>query len=247
MKMEFSGKTVLITGAAVGIGRATALRFAQKGAAVVLADIDEKKLAAAKEEVAAFTPEVLALTCDVSNAQQVDCTVKTALARFGKIDILVNNAALWRGDRLFIDTPIELWQTFLNVNLMGTVYFSRAVLPQMIASRWGRIINVASVAGVYGKPQMAAYSATKAAVIALTKALAKETAAYGVTVNSVSPGTVTDSGDPDPHASTPSSLCYMGRTGTDSENANLICFLAGEETAYLSGQNIQLDGCRKII
>ena len=128
---------------------------------------------------------------------------------------------------------------------MGTVYVTQAVLPDMIAAGWGRVINVASVAGVYGNAKMACYSATKGAIISLTKALAKEVVENGVLVNAVSPGTVSTSKEKDMDFYAPSELSYMGRTGTGHENADLICFLASEQASYLTGQNIQLDGCRK--
>ena len=137
------------------------------------------------------------------------------------------------------------WKRFIDVNVMGTVYFTHAVLPGMLERGWGRVINVASVAGVYGNANMVHYSATKGAVIAFTRALAKEVTDKGVLVNAVSPGSVSSSADPDMDAYTPSALSFMGRTGTDRENANLICFLASDEASYISGQNIQIDGCRK--
>lgn len=128
---------------------------------------------------------------------------------------------------------------------MGTVYFTKAALPDMITSRYGRIINVAFVAGVYGNANMVHYSATKGAVIAMTKALAKEVADKGVLVNAVSPGSVSPSENSDMDYYTDSELSFMGRTGTDMGNANLICFLASDEASYISAQNIQIDGCRK--
>lgn len=131
--------------------------------------------------------------------------------------------------------------------ITGAAVATQAVLPGMLEQSWGRIINVASVAGVYGNTKMACYSATKGAVIAFTKALAKEVADCGVTVNAVSPGTVSPSQKPDIDHVQPSDFSYMGRTGSDRENAELICFLASEGAAYISGQNIQIDGCRKKI
>ena len=128
---------------------------------------------------------------------------------------------------------------------MGVVYLTRAVLPIMLDNGYGRIINVASVAGVYGNANMVHYSATKGALISMTKALAKEVTDKGVTVNSVSPGSVNDSGDPDINSSEKSELSFMGRTGTNAENANLIAFLASDEASYISGQNILIDGCRR--
>ena len=128
---------------------------------------------------------------------------------------------------------------------MGVVYFTKAVLPKMIENGYGRIINVGSVAGVYGNANMAHYSATKGALIAMTKSLAKEVADKGVLVNCVSPGSVSPSENKDMNYFVNSELSFMGRTGTDMENANLICFLASDEASYISGQNIQIDGCRK--
>ena len=244
-KMDFNNKVALITGAAVGIGRATAIVMAQNGASLVLVDINEKKLEELKKELAAYGDKVLIFSCDVSDEAAVYKVVEESLKVFGRIDILVNNAALWRGRSTFLDTPIEEWKRYIDINVMGTVYFTKAVLPSMLANSWGRVINVASVAGVYGNAKMAHYSATKGAVIALTKALAKEVTDKGVLVNSVSPGSVSPSDNHDIDYSKESELSFMGRTGSDRENANLICFLASDEASYIAGQNIQIDGCRK--
>ena len=183
--------------------------------------------------------------CDVSNEQAVNEAVAAAVEKFGKIDILVNNAALWRNGKSFLETPTEQWVKYMNINVMGVVYCTKAVLGGMLERSWGRVINVASVAGVYGNANMSPYSATKGAVISFTKALAKELAQYNITVNSVSPGSVSRSNHPDIDFFEPSELSFMGRTGTDRENADLICFLASEKAGYISGQNIQIDGCRK--
>ncbi len=243
--MEFHNKTVLITGAAVGIGRATAIKFSQCGANIVLTDINAQALESVKEEVEAYTKNVLTIQCDVSDEKSVYAAVKEVESVFGKIDILVNNAALWRCCSPFTDTTIEEWQSFINVNIMGVVYCTKAVLPKMLENGYGRIINVSSVAGVYGNANMAHYSATKGALIAMTKALAKEVTDKGVLVNCVSPGSVSPSDNKDVNYFESSELSFMGRTGTDMENANLICFLASDEAGYISGQNIQIDGCRK--
>lgn len=161
------------------------------------------------------------------------------------MDILVNNAAVWRCWSAFTDTPTDEWRKFIDVNIMGTVYFTKAVLPKMLESKYGRIINVASVAGVYGNANMVHYSATKGAIISMTKALAKEVSGSGVLVNSVSPGSVSPAEQADLNYTQLSELSFIGRTGSDAENANLICFLASNEASYVSGQNIQIDGCRK--
>jgi len=243
--MNFQGKIALITGAAVGIGRATALELAEYGAGVILLDVNYEKLESLKNELKAYTDKVLIYKCDISDESCVNELVADALAKMGKIDILINNAALWRGHSNFIDTPIDVWKRFMDVNVMGTVYVTKAVLPSMIEQSYGRIINVASVAGVYGNGAMAHYSATKGAVISFTKALAKEVVGQGVLVNAVSPGSVSPSDNEDVNFHKPSELSHMGRTGTDRENADLICFLASDRSSYITGQNIQIDGCRK--
>ena len=215
--MNFQGKIAMITGASVGIGRAVALKLAEGGVGLVLMDINMQGLEKLREE----------------------------LAHFGHIDSLVNNAAVWRCCTPFLDTPVSEWQKFMDINVMGTVYCTRAVLGQMLDNGYGRIINVSSVAGVYSNANMVHYSATKGAVIAMTRALAKEVTDKGVLVNCVSPGSVSPSENSDPNFYKPSELAFMGRTGTNMENANLICFLASDEASYISGQNIQIDGCRK--
>lgn len=242
--MDFSNKIALITGASVGIGRAVAIKMAQKHAKLVLADVDEKGLESLKAELE-YTTDILICKCDVSKEKDVDSVVKAAYSRFGKVDILINNAALWRSFQPFTENDMALWQQYIDINVMGTVMFSRAVIGKMLENGYGRIINVASVAGVYGNAFMVPYSTTKGAVIAFTKALAKEVTDKGVLVNSISPGSVSPSSNLDINYSEPSELSFMGRTGTDAENANLICFLASDEASYISGQNIQIDGCRK--
>ena len=237
----------LVTGASVGIGKATAIKLAEEGCNLVLFDVNEEKMALTQVECEKLGAKVKSYVCDVSNEEQVTVSVSDALATFEKIDILVNNAALWKVSRSFLDTPIDQWKQYFDVNVMGVVYVTRAVLPKMIENGYGRIVNVASVAGVYGNRNMACYSATKGAVISFTKALAKEVAESGITVNSVSPGTVSDSGKDDLYHTVPNPLSYMGRSGSDMENAELICFLCGDKAPYISGQNIQIDGCRKIL
>ena len=243
--MNFNNKVALVTGAAVGIGRATAILLAQKGASVVLVDINGEKLEELKKELAAYSDKILSFVCDVSDEQGVYRVVEESLQAFSKIDILVNNAVLWRSKSPFLDTPTEEWKRYIDINVMGTVYFTKAVLPSMLEHSWGRIINVTSVAGVYGNAKMAHYSATKGAVIAFTKALAKEVTDQGVLVNSVAPGSVSPSDNHDIDYTKESQLAFIGRTGSDRENANLICFLASDEASYIAGQNIQIDGCRK--
>lgn len=243
--MNYTNKTALVTGAAVGIGRAVASKLAQEGANLVLVDINIEKLTELKAELKTYSDSIMICKCDVTDENNVYEIIAKAEKVFGKIDILVNNAALWRCWAPFIDTPTDEWKKFIDTNIMGVVYFTKAVLPKMIENGYGRIINVASVAGVYGNANMVHYSATKGALIVMTKALAKEVADKGILVNCVSPGSVSPSENRDMNYFEKSELSFMGRTGTDMENANLICFLASDEASYISGQNIQIDGCRK--
>lgn len=246
----FKGKVAMITGASVGIGRACALKMAREGACLILLDRNPETLEAIQGELLAQMgpgggDRLFVRACDVSDEQQVNETVREAAAKFGRVDILVNNAALWRCWSPFLEVPTEEWKKFFDVNVLGTVYCTRALLGGMLERGYGRIVNVGSVAGVYGNANMVHYSATKGALIALTKALAKEVAAQGVTVNCVAPGSVSPSEHSDVTYTEPSLLSFMGRTGSDAENAALICFLASDEAAYISAQNIQIDGCRK--
>ena len=243
--MKFQGKTAVITGAAAGIGRAVALRFAEEGANVVLLDINYEKLVEVKKEISAVSDKVLIFECDISDEKKVNASFEETFKAFGKVDILVNNAAIWNRHGKFMELPVDEWKTYMDINVMGAVYCTRAALPGMVERKYGRIINVASVAGVYGISTMTHYSATKGALISFTKALAKEVVKDGVLVNAVSPGSVSPGTNPDIDHHQPTPLSFMGRTGTDRENANLITFLASDEASYISGQSIQIDGCRK--
>ena len=243
--MDFTGKTAIITGAAVGIGRATAIRLASAGANLILVDMNLEKLKEVEKELMVYGKDVLVFEGDVTDEKRVQEIVTKALMKFSSIEILVNNAAIWRSMASFMEVSIEEWRRYIDINVMGTVYFIRAVLPNMLKNNYGRIINVSSVAGVYGNANMVHYSATKGAVNLLTKALAKEVTDKNILVNSVCPGSVSPSDNPDVNYYKESDLSFMGRTGTDMENANLIAFLASDEASYISGQNIQIDGCRK--
>lgn len=205
--MNFKGKTALITGAAVGIGRAVAIKMAQNNAKLVLADLNFEKLEALKAELAAYTNDVLICKCDISNDNDVKLITESAYAKFGSIDILVNNAAIWRRWAPFQNIEISEWQRYFDINVIGTIRVTKAVIEKMLENKYGRIINVASVAGVYGNADMSAYSATKGALISFTKALAKGVANKGILVNSVSPGSVSPSENRDVNYTEPSEYC----------------------------------------
>lgn len=245
--MNFSGKVALVTGAAKGIGRAVALEFAEFGADLIILDIDKEGVCKVADEIRALGRDALAYECDISNEERVYSVIGEAIKHFGKVDILVNNAALFRASAPFLETPTELWRKYFDVNVMGTVYVTKAALPSMIEQKSGRIINVASVAGTYGIKNMAQYSATKGAIVSFTKALAREVIGSGVLVNAVSPGSVSPGDIEDVNYTQETSLSYMGRTGSDRENANLICFLASDAASYIAGENIHIDGVRKAL
>ena len=242
--MNFEGKVAMITGASVGIGRACAIRFSEMGAKLVLLDYNAETLAALSEELKArHADDALTFACDVGDEAAVQAAVSQALQRFGRIDILVNNAALWRCWSSFIDTPASEWEKFIRINVMGVVHCTKAVLGGMIERGCGRIVNVGSVAGVYGNANMVHYSATKGALIALTKGLAKEVADKGVTVNCVSPGVIlTDMtrvvGDEtlrELAGQTP-----LGRNGTPQDVANAMLYLA--QADFVTGQLLPVNG-----
>lgn len=240
-------RVAMITGASVGIGRAVAIQMAEKGAKLVLLDMNKETLANLEEELKTVNAEFMAVVCDVSDERAVNEAVQVATEKFGGVDILVNNAAIWRMNNLFWETSIDMWHKLIEVNVMSVVYCTNAVLPKMMENGYGRIVNVASVAGVYGNPEMPVYSTTKGAVISMSKALAKSVVDKGIVVNCVSPGMVSPSNHLDIEYTVKTDKCYAERTGSDRENADLICFLASEKNGYVVGQNIQIDGCRKWI
>jgi len=244
--MNFVNKTVLVTGSSNGIGKETIIEFAKLGYNVIINYNNDKDSATKlQESINKYNVKSLVIKCDISNESEVQKMINTIINEFGKIDILINNAALWRDRATFVDSPVELWQKYIDINIMGVVYCTKAVLPKMIENKYGKIINIASVAGVYGNAKMTHYSTTKGALIAMTKALAKEVVNDGVIVNAVSPGSVSPADNPDMNFYRETPLSHIGRTGTDMENANLICFLASDDASYIIGQNIQIDGCRK--
>ncbi len=238
--MEFRNKTVIVTGASIGIGKAAALEFARQGANVCIVDINEQNLGIVEEEIRSLGANVLSCVCDVSKEEKVHETVTLTVQKWGTVDILVNCAGIWRFYAPFVETESENWKRIIEINILGTMYFSQAVLPYMLKAQYGRIINIGSVAGTYGNANMVAYSMSKGAIRSFTKALAKEVAAEGITVNNVVPGNVKNEGNGENEA-----LSFMNRSGRLEEFADLICFLASDKAAYISGQDYVIDGCRK--
>lgn len=237
--MDFSGKTALITGAGRGIGEACALQLARGGAQIVANDLKAENLQEICQKLDQMNAAYLACPCDVADEAAVRAMVAKAIETFGKIDILVNNAGIFRAHyQPFKDQISAYWKQKIEINILGTMYCTHAVMPGMMERRYGRIINVSSVAGVYGLRNMVDYSMTKGAVIAFTKALAKELGPSNITVNAVAPGNIST------YSELPE-LSFLGRSGTAEECANVITFLASDEASFVSGQNYQVDGCRR--
>ena len=239
---DFKGKVALVTGAAAGIGRAVLLQLAAGGATVIAVDRDEEGVKNVAEEARALGTEVYSASVDVSREDCVGRMIENLLRDCGRIDILVNNAGIWRtGHGPFAESDSATWRQKIDVNILGTMYITRAVLPSMIERGYGRIVNLSSVAGVYGNRNMVDYSMTKAAILGFTLALAKEVGEHGVTVNAVSPGNINSEWE----RRNNTELSFLGRSGSSDECANVITFLCSDAASFVSGQNYLVDGCRK--
>lgn len=237
-------KVAIVTGASRGIGRATAIALAAAGAHVVVNYARSR--GAADEVVTTITAaggSAIALQADVAQVDQVDTLIKTTQETWGRIDVLVNNAGITR-DTLLLRMKPEDWQAVIDLNLTGVFLCTRAVSKIMLKQRSGRIINIASVAGLMGNPGQANYSAAKAGVIGFTKTVAKELAPRGVTVNAVAPGFIqTDMTADLPNTEEILKLIPLGRYGQPEEIAGAIHFLAADPAAaYITGQVLTVDG-----
>jgi NAD(P)-dependent dehydrogenase (short-subunit alcohol dehydrogenase family) len=186
---ELAGKTVLVTGGGRGIGRAIALAFARCGSAVALTGRSRTPLEGVAHEIQSLGGRSLPLTCDVTRKEEIEVAQKSIHNEFGPVQILVNNAGMAPAAP-FLDMPDQLWEDVLKVNLTGTYYCCKLFLPEMVAAKWGRVINIASTVAKVGYSHTAAYTASKHAVLGLTRVLALEMARYGVTVNAICPGYV---------------------------------------------------------
>ncbi|KAB7646273.1 SDR family NAD(P)-dependent oxidoreductase [Polymorphobacter fuscus] len=237
---RFAGQVAVVTGGAAGIGRATAERLAAEGALVSVWDISETALGECA--FAAQTSRV-----DQSDEAQVVAAAAAVMARFGRLDILVVSAGI-TGPNATVETyPSDAWQQVMAVNVNGTFFCNKAVIPHMKANGYGRIVNVASVAGKEGNPNASAYSASKAAVIGLTKSLGKELAQTNITVNAVTPAAVKTAifdQMTQTHIDFMLSKIPIGRFGTVDENAAMICFLASTEASFSTGAVFDTSGGR---
>jgi len=237
-------KIALVTGASQGIGRATSLALAEAGAKVAVAARSADKLASLVAEIAARGGEALAVPMDVANADQVKAGFQQVLAKFGRLDILVNNAAITR-DTLALRMKLDDWEAVLRTNLTGAHLCIQQALGPMLKQRSGRIINLSSVVAETGNAGQANYVASKAGLIGLTRAMAVEVASRNITVNAVAPGFIeTPMTDPLPAElkEKMKSLIPLGRFGKDREIAAAIVFLASDEAAYITGQVLDVNG-----
>lgn len=243
-QLDFNGRTAVVTGGAAGIGLAVAQRLARSGARVALWDRDAEGLAAATARLPAGTrPE----TVDVTDWAAVERATATTAAAFGRIDVLVCSAGITGPNATTWDYPVADWKRVYDVNVHGVFYCNKAVVPVMRANDYGRIVNIASIAGKEGNPNASAYSSSKAAVIGLTKSLGKELAKTGVRVNCVAPAAVRtaifDQMKPE-FIDFLLSKIPMGRFGTVEEIAALIGWLASEECSFSTGAVFDLSGGR---
>lgn len=239
-KGRFAGRVAVITGGAAGIGRAAAERMAAEGAQVSVWDISDDALASC--DFAAHTARV-----DQSYEAQVIAAAADVAARLGRLDILVVSAGITGPNTTLETYPSDAWQQVMAINLNGTFFCDKAVIPHMKANGYGRIVNIASVAGKEGNPNASAYSTSKAGVIGLTKSLGKELAKDNITVNAVTPAAVKTAifdQMTQAHIDFMLSKIPMGRFGTIDENAAMICFLASEEASFSTGAVFDTSGGR---
>ena len=240
---RFRGRAAVITGGASGLGRSVAARIVAEGGAVSLWDVDEGSLKDAVAEVGAVHSMVL----DVSDQEAVAQAAKAANTALGRIDILVASAGVTGATAPVHQYPLDSWRRVIDINLNGIFYCCREVVPFMLAGGYGRIINVASVAGKEGNPNASAYSASKAGVIGLTKSLGKELATQGIIANSLTPATFES---PILEQLPQSQVDYMrgkipmGRLGEVHESAAMVCFMASEECSFTTGATFDTSGGR---
>ena len=241
---RFTGRTAVVTGGASGLGKASAARIVAEGGKVVLWDLNEDALKAAAEEVGA----VATVALDVADPAAVEAAARTSHeALGGRIDILVASAGITGATVPVHEFPLDSWKRVVDINLNGVFYCCRAVTPYMLDNGYGRIVNVASVAGKEGNPNASAYSASKAGVIGFTKSLGKELAGKGVIANSLTPATFESpilEQLPQSQVDYMRSKIPMGRLGEVEESVAMVCFMASEECSFTTASTFDTSGGR---
>jgi 3-oxoacyl-[acyl-carrier protein] reductase len=245
-KLDLAARVAIVTGGVSGIGLAIAQRFADSGATLSLWDRDAPALARLAKELGAKT-KVHTANVDVANYQQVVAAAKATASALGKIDILVNSAGVAGANAMLWEFPVDEWIRVHNVNLHGVFYTCREVVPHLLKNGYGRIVNIASIAGKEGNPTASAYSSSKAAVIGLTKSLGKELAKQNITVNCITPAAVKT---PIFDQVTQQHIDYMlqkipmARFGRVEEIAAMVCWLCTEDASFSTGAVFDLSGGR---
>jgi 3-oxoacyl-[acyl-carrier protein] reductase len=241
---DLQGRIALVTGAAQGIGRVISLELAKAGATLVLVDMNEAKLNETMAELAATGATAAAFTMNVSDQDSIEAGAKAILEKFGKVEILVNNAGVTR-DNLMLRMKRADWDLVIGINLTGAFLLTQALLSPMLKNRWGRIVNIASVVGRAGQAGQVNYAASKAGIIGLTKSLAREVASRGITVNAVAPGfieTPMTAVLTEEVTKTMLATIPLGRRGTPQDVANAVKFLASDAASYITGHVLDVNG-----
>lgn len=242
---DLSERVAIVTGSGAGIGKAVALAMAQRGATIITNDIFDDRAEEALAEIQEATGcEGMSVTTDVTDLAQVEEMVKQVIDKFGKVDILINNAGTTR-DNLIMRMPEEEFDFIMRTNLRSAWVCSKAVIRPMMKKRYGRIVNMSSASGLMGQVGQTNYSASKAGMIGMTKALAREVASRGITVNAVAPGFVqtalTEKMPPDILEQL-MQFIPVGRQGTVDDVTHAVLFLVAEESSYITGQVLSVDG-----
>ena len=242
--MSLSGRVALLTGASQGIGRACALKLAESGASVAVAARNREKLEELVREITASGGKAAAFPMDVADEEQIKTAFKAAIGQFGKIDILVNNAGITK-DQLVMRMKRSDWDSVLNTNLTSAYLCIQQVIGSMLKQRWGRIVNITSIFGQMGQAGQANYAASKAGLIGLTMAIAREVASRNITCNAVAPGfieTAMTSGFSDEFKQNALKMIPLGRVGTPEDVASAVAFLSSEAASYITGHVLNVNG-----
>jgi 3-oxoacyl-[acyl-carrier protein] reductase len=243
-KMDFKGQVAIVTGGARGIGKAICEAFAKKGANVAVVDLMYDEAVKTAEELKTMGVEAIPIKCDVSNSEDVKSMFNTVVEKLGGVDILVNNAGITK-DTLVLRMKEEEWDAVIDVNLKSAFLCSKEALKIMAKKRFGRIINISSIVAFTGNPGQVNYSASKAALLGLTKTIAKEYASRGITCNAVAPGFITTAMTkalPDNIKEEMLKSIPLRRFGSPEDVANAVVFLASAEAGYITGQVIHVNG-----